>query len=87
MAKKITEIRECLVGLEIDEGQIEHFLELLTVLQAKAQNGQREAVTRLHELLTDAVEIHPYSSNAFDSLNDALEIQIQKTRDSLKRLD
>lgn len=87
MARKATEIRECLEELQVDENQIEHFLDLLTILQAKACNGHKEAVLRLHELLTETVQIHPYSIAVFDELGKALETQIQKTRDSLKRLD
>ncbi len=86
MAKKIVEIRECLQELQVDEGQITHFLDLLTVLQAKAMNGHKEAVSRLQELLTEAVQIHPYSTDVLDALGEALETQIQKTRESLKRL-
>lgn len=86
MAKKAEEIRECLKELQVDEQQIEQFLGLLAILQTKAENGHREAVLRLHELLTEAVQIHPYSVAAFDQLGMALETQIEKTRESLKRL-
>lgn len=79
------EIRQCLETLQIDERLIEHFIELLTIVRAKALNGQKTAVLRLHELLTDAVNLDPSREDAYGALNDALEVQICKTRASLQK--
>jgi hypothetical protein len=79
------EIRQCLTSLQVDEKLIEHFIELLTIVRAKALNGQRTSVSRLQDLLVEAVSIDPRSCDAYGALNDALEVQICKTKASLKK--
>lgn len=90
------EIRQCLEQLQVDEGLIDHFISLLSVLRAKASNGHRLAVERLQELLNEAINIGAESvSYEYDcpvpvqsktaALAQALEVQICKARASLKK--
>lgn len=92
---KTSEIRQCLESLEIDTSLIEQFLDLLVLVRNRACNGHKMAGIRLHELLSEAVFIGsedvecslPQGSmtQKTNALHQALEDQICKTKESLKK--